>query len=262
MQEKSTIIKQERLYFIDNIRVFLTVMVVMFHLAIIYQGKVFFFYTEPSDDALSNALLAFFKMFNQIYFMGLFFFISGYFTPGSVKRKGALVFLKERVINFGIPILFYIFILGPFTLITMSNLPTEWTDITSPVSYIRYFTDQNNETIWLGQIWFIIMLLIFNAVYALWQAVINKNDKPPKSVKLPKLIPICLFTLCITFGCYLVMIFIPTPSTVFGFPSLFFLPQYIGFFAAGTLASRRDWLRKIPGKYGKIGEKFFHHGIA
>ena len=245
--------KPERLYFIDNIRVFLTIMVVMFHFAIIYQGKVFFFYSEPSEDTLSNMLLAAFKMFNQIYFMGLFFFISGYFTPGSVKRKGAFNFIKERTINFSIPILLYIFILGPFTMIAMSNLPVRWTDITATVTYSQYFTDKTYETIWLGQIWFIIMLLLYNTIYALFHELRKKSEHNPVNNKLPKFITIVLFTLCIAIGCYVVMIFIPTPNTVVGFPSLFFLPQYIAFFAAGTMAGRGDWLRKIPDKYGIIG---------
>ena len=71
-------------------------------------------------------MLAFFKLFTQVYFMGLFFFISGYFTPGSIMGKEALVFLKKRFISFGIPILLYIFVLGPYTMITLSRLPAQW----------------------------------------------------------------------------------------------------------------------------------------
>lgn len=43
----------------------------------------------------------------QAFSMGLFFLISGYFTPSSYERKGSGRFAKDRLLRLGIPILCY-----------------------------------------------------------------------------------------------------------------------------------------------------------
>ena len=50
---------------------------------------------------------------NQSYFMGLFFFWSGYFVPSSLDKKGFERFLHERFIRIGIPFTLYVYLLGP-----------------------------------------------------------------------------------------------------------------------------------------------------
>ena len=90
--------KPERIYFIDNLRIVLTILVVLRHQSIFYAA---------------NVLLMLFLMINQAFFMGLFFFLSGCFTPMSFDRKGSLVFLKDRLLRFGVPILLYLFVISP-----------------------------------------------------------------------------------------------------------------------------------------------------
>src|SRR6185437_15262376 len=79
-----------RLFFLDHSRTALTILVVLHHLAVIYGAATTFYYVEPpkANDHLASLLLAVFVLVNQSYFMGFFFLISGYFTPGSFDRKG------------------------------------------------------------------------------------------------------------------------------------------------------------------------------
>jgi len=102
-----------RLLFIDNIRVFLTILVILHHLMIIYAGTGSWLYTEGRQDFASGALGTWFQVVNQAYFMGLFLLISAYFVPGSYDRKGAGRFLKDRLIRLGIPLAVYSWILSP-----------------------------------------------------------------------------------------------------------------------------------------------------
>ena len=37
-------------------------------------------------------------------FMGMFFFLGGYFTPGACDRKGAATFLSDRALRLGAPL--------------------------------------------------------------------------------------------------------------------------------------------------------------
>jgi glucans biosynthesis protein C len=88
-----------RLLFVDNIRVLLTVLVVLFHLMITYAGTGDWYYMEGREDTITGALGAWFLAVNQAYFMGLFLLISAYLMPGSYDRKGAARFLKDRLIR-------------------------------------------------------------------------------------------------------------------------------------------------------------------
>ena len=103
-----------RLFYIDNLRILLTVLVILHHLAIIYGGSGDFAYKEPGRmGTVSSILMALFLTINQAFFMGFFFMISSYFTPGSVDRKGAWSYLKDRLIRLGIPLLFYVVVVSP-----------------------------------------------------------------------------------------------------------------------------------------------------
>lgn len=93
-----------RLLFVDDIRVFLTVLVVLHHLMVIYAGTGNWpYYTEGNPNDVVEALGGWFCAVNQAYFMGLFLLISAYFVPGSYDRKGAGRFLKDRLVRLGIP---------------------------------------------------------------------------------------------------------------------------------------------------------------
>jgi len=81
--------KPARLFFIDNLRIFLVIVVILHHLSVIYAANTSFYYLEPTKNGISILLLAFFQLFNQAYFMGLFFFLPGYFSPASYNRKVA-----------------------------------------------------------------------------------------------------------------------------------------------------------------------------
>src|ERR1051326_7808109 len=106
--------KSSRLFFIDNLRVFLIILVVMFHLAITYGAAGSWYYQDPAKDTLTSVLLTILTATNQAFFMGLFFLISAYFTPGSYDRKGAGPFLRDRLVRLGIPLLIYDSIINPF----------------------------------------------------------------------------------------------------------------------------------------------------
>jgi peptidoglycan/LPS O-acetylase OafA/YrhL len=255
MSERQTETNKERLYFIDNLRILLAILVVVFHVALIYQNSVLtLFYSYPLGETKSSGLLAVFSMFNQAYFMGLFFFVSGYFLTSSYEKKGARVFLNDRLVKLGIPLLVYVAVLGPLTMIVLSSLPANYTGITSSVTYVQFFTDNSYEEVRVGQMWFVIMLLLFNFGYVLLRHLTrNRASNPEQKKSFPGLPSICLLTLTIAAGCYIVMIFVPVAELFLVFPSFAYFPQYIIFFTLGIIAHRNDWLRMIPNGYGIAG---------
>jgi len=58
-----------RLLFVDNIRVLLTILVLLFHLMITYAGTGDWWYMEGREDAITGVIGAWFLVVNQAYFM-------------------------------------------------------------------------------------------------------------------------------------------------------------------------------------------------
>ena len=93
-----------RMAYVDILRVALTMLVVAHHAAQAYgpTGG-----NWPITNPTISPVLGPFFAVNAMFFMGLFFLISGYFVPRSFDRKGGGEFMKGRLIRLGIPALFF-----------------------------------------------------------------------------------------------------------------------------------------------------------
>jgi peptidoglycan/LPS O-acetylase OafA/YrhL len=79
---------KSRIYFADYLRAALVSLVVLHHISITYGASGSFYYIEPATNSAAAGLLSLFTNFNQAWFLGCFFLISGYFSPASFDRKG------------------------------------------------------------------------------------------------------------------------------------------------------------------------------
>lgn len=67
--------KKPRLLYIDNLRILLTVLVILQHLGITYGGPGDWFYNEPGQlSDISTILMTLFLAINQSFFMGFFIY--------------------------------------------------------------------------------------------------------------------------------------------------------------------------------------------
>ena len=238
-----------RLYFADYLRAALVSLVVLHHLAISYGGSGSFYYTETATGSAAAGLLTLFTGFNQAWFLGAFFLISGYFSPGSFDRRGAKQYLKDRLIRLLIPLLIFFFVLNPITVyIAFSHLPASQlagTGITLPLAFNWQFY---MHAVGTGPLWFVEMLLIFEFGYICFRVATRKRSgKVESGTTFPSFRRIAVFILLFASASYLIRIALPINAYLLGFPSLFDLPQYLSFFIIGTVAARGDWLRKMPG---------------
>ena len=242
-----------RLVFVDNIRVLLTILVILFHLAITYAGTGDWYYMEGREDTLTGALGAWFLAVNQAYFMGLFLLISAYFVPGSYDRKGAGRFLKDRLIRLGIPLALYgwivrpaLFYLDPFN--TPRPRPPFWRFLAG-----QYFRDQ--PIVGSGPLWFIEVLLLFSALYALWRLLARPHAPAPLDLefRFPSSGRIALTALLMGIGSFAVRVALPMGWNLgllnLQFP---FFVQYIVLFVVGLVAYRRNWLLGLPDRAGRL----------
>src|SRR5512136_914363 len=168
-----------RLLFVDNIRVFLTILVILHHLMIIYAGTGNWPYMEGRQDYVVDGIGSWFCATNQSYFMGLFLLISAYFVPGSYDRKGAGRFLKDRLIRLGIPLALYSWVINP---LFVYGALTIGADLRMPLwrfILTEYFSKYGQPLLGAGPLWFVEVLLIFSLVYVLWRLVMRSRPASP-----------------------------------------------------------------------------------
>lgn len=237
-----------RLLYVDNIRVFLTMLVIAHHLMVIYAGSGGWIYHEGRQDEITAALGGWFCSVNQAYFMGLFLFISAYFVPGAYDRKGPKKFLVDRLIRLGIPLAAYSWLLRPLVIYV-------WLEPSAPLGqwYAQeYFRDYS--LIGGGPLWFIETLLLFSILYALVRSLIRPRfDQPSNEVAFPANGTIALFSLLLGVASFLVRIIFPVNES-FAPLNLQFanFVQYIALFVVGLIAYRKNWLAALPEKTGKL----------
>ena len=108
---------EERLHYLDNLKVFLTVQVATRHSSLVFGvfpvGCVSFTTKQGFLSAWNTPFLHPILRFNQSYFMSLFLFISGYFLPSSLKSKGVNEYDRDKFKRYGIPTILNMLILNP-----------------------------------------------------------------------------------------------------------------------------------------------------
>jgi len=186
--------RTSRLFFIDNLRTGLAILVVLHHVAIVYGAILpLFYYMEPPFnsagviDPLAALASLVFALFNQAWFMGAFFLLAGYFAPGSFDRKGPGSFLLDKSLRLGIPLVVFYFVLSPISWLGLWLMPASLTGITTPPTWQAY-----PRYIGLGPLWFVAMLLIFSFGYAAWRILTrNRTSSSMSKSSLPSYLVLC-----------------------------------------------------------------------
>lgn len=242
-----------RLFYVDHLRVVLTVLVVLHHAAITYGNIPVWYLAEPAQDP-SGAALDLFVLLNQTFFMGMFFLIAGYFVPGSIDRRGRRGFMRERLIRLGVPLLLFLVLLRPLALIpTFGQVMAAEPDLPLWLLYLL--------TIDPGPMWFVEVLLVMSLVYVWVRGVRERRAGPVRVVEkvrergpLRWPVPVLVFAVGLALVTFAWRWAFPAPYwPVVGLPSPGYLPQYVAMFTVGALAYRGDWLHRLPDRAGVVG---------
>ncbi|MEJ2710012.1 MAG: acyltransferase [Anaerolineales bacterium] len=165
-----------RLLYIDNTRTFLTVLVLLHHIMIVYAGSGSWIYVEGRQDLATTVAGSIFTAVNQAFFMGLFLLV-----PGSYDRKGPARFWKERLVRLGIPLAVYSWLVHPLFVYWFLR-HTDGLRTPLWAFYGQYF--RNGELIGGGPLWFVETLLIFTLIYAIWR-LFARRQPAESSRRLP-----------------------------------------------------------------------------
>ena len=231
---------QSRVFYINNLRIFLISLVVLHHLAITYGAPGGWFYNESEAGFPEILPMAMFVATNQAFFMGMFFLISAFFIIPSLERKGIRKFITDRLQRLGIPLLVFYFLLNPLT-VFIRNRFVRGEDPT----FGEYLV--NGWARGFGPLWFVEALLIFTFILLLF-----RNIGSIIHISFPGTVTIVLFTLIISILQFIIRIWLPVgwsmPFTNFQFP---FFVQYIFLFVLGIVAYQNKWFDSISFKTGK-----------
>ena len=238
-----------RLLFIDNVRWVMIILVVSMHSADTYSPLGNWYFTDRTPVTPATLLtFAAWQMYLQAFFMGLLFFIAGYFVPGSLHRKGVRKFVRERAFRLGLPVLFYMFVLGPITeyFVAHSWNSTEPTSFANEwIKHIRngQFLQEN------GPLWFCLALLIFCVCYAAVHPARSGEAGEPTDSPAQDNKRLVAFALVMAAFTFIVRLVFPDGSSVLNMQLADF-SQYILLFIAGTYFARGNWLQKLDYSLG------------
>ena len=179
----------------------------------------------PSNPAEFMPWIWHFFSTNAAFFMGLYFFISGYFVPRSFDKQGTKQFVHKKLLRLGVPLLF----MGGIISI-LSGKPE------------------------IGHMWFVESLLVFCLIYALirqWVQPVNEA-----CYSKPTIIGLLVVALLMGVGSYVIRQISPQDHWIwpFGIIPLPMEPahylQYVMMFVLGILAYRFQWLDNMSNSVG------------
>jgi len=254
--------RPRRLPYIENLRLALIVLVVAHHAVEPYASKLARWTVLP-DDAVPGLWSVLWV--NAAFFMGLFFFISGLFTPRSYDRRGPRAFARARAIRLGIPLL-----LGAFFLIPMQAWFRHLAYREFPaIGYWDYFTDfylgmSPRPPAWprnlrfpdfeLGHLWFLEHLWIYAGLYVLWRTFVPVSPTRCARKSAPGNLAIACYAVVLAAVTWTVRVWYPQDLWVafLGFIQVepAHWPQYASLFVLGLCAGRNAWLESMPTRRG------------
>jgi peptidoglycan/LPS O-acetylase OafA/YrhL len=235
--------KSSRLPWIDHLRTAVIFLVVNVHACVTYSHVGDWYVMSAQEPTLRQKLpFIVWESHLQSFFMGLLFFISGYFAWGALARRTTGAFVRERLRRLGLPTLFFMLVIHPFILLVLNPWNAKFGP---PLAFYRRYLLSGRFLSSTGPLWFAFALLIFCLIFAGIRAA---GSKPTPVVaartvaaKAPTGIVLALFALALGLGSFAVRLVQPIGTNVLNFQLCFFV-QYVAFFLAGLSAAKSGWL--------------------
>ena len=123
------------------------------------------------DDPSTSDLPGLVNLLLDIFVMPTFFFIAGFFTPGSLQRKGAWRFLKAKFRRLVVP-----WVVAVLTLIPLYNAIFLYSRGLPQESWTTYFHFSNSH-ISMSWLWFLPVLFLFDCLYLLLSKLNLPTDR-------------------------------------------------------------------------------------
>jgi glucans biosynthesis protein C len=175
--EKDTILLN-RQYDLDWIRVLATLAVFLYHCSMFFNP---FPWHVKNNELNSNGILVF-SLFIGSWLMPIFFAVSGISVVYTFQKRSAKLFIRERLVRLGLPLVFGVFILTPPQVFIERITHHQFSG--SLLEFLPHFFDgvyidiggTGNFAFFGLHLWFLLVLLMFSILtLPLFKKVRQKN---------------------------------------------------------------------------------------
>jgi hypothetical protein len=240
--------RRARVAYLDNLKLLLVAVIIAGHGALAYGDlESAWPYQDVQEVELagvSNIALSAVVIPAALFAMGLFFLISGLFTPGSVSRKGPRTFARERLVRLGLPLVVWTLLLWPAAIwaahLAAGDRHSFWWQLT-----------HQEPVLDTGPMWFVEVLLIYSLAYAAWRARHRTQASGEDARTVSNRAPLSGQTLValaagLSVATVLVRLVFPAASGQIGQSHLWQWPQLVAMFGLGIVAAQRGGLDPVP----------------
>lgn len=223
-----------KIHFIQRLRIGLTALVVAHHAGQAYgpTGGAW-----PIHDATTAWLGPFFGL-NAAFFMGMFFLLAGLFTSQSYDHKGPVRYVRDRLIQLGLPVLIFASLVLPFLAYLWQH-----PDMPFAAFWLDFFRVNGLQ---LAHLWFVAWLLVLSLAYALWRLL--PFGRNAAAIAAPGALAVGAYVavLALTNAGVRLVYDQETWITIAGLPiEPVHVPQYLSLYVIGLFAGRGRWLETI-----------------
>jgi glucan biosynthesis protein C len=242
-----------RLFFLDNLRAVVIVLVIVLHAAITYMADPpAWWYVIDADRSVAFTWLV---LLVDVPLMPALFFVAGYFAVGSLQRRGPGGFIREKTVRLAIPWVLGVVFLAP--LATYMNYVSRGV----PTGYLQFWTSdfwgpmfQQSVYWFLGVLFIEFLVLVYAYLYPA-----RSTLQAAAHVQRPRASLFAWFIVLTAGGS---LLFAPNLG-LDDWRSLSFLlviqparvAFYVGYFILGIYAERHGWFTRTgdqprPGAWG------------
>lgn len=216
-----------RLHWVDNVRTFMILLVVNMHACVTFSHVGGWYVKLPPEPDLVHKLpFIIWQGHLQSFFMGLLFFLAGYFAEKSLAKKGRTEFLRDRFLRLGLPTLLFMLVIHPFTVLVIMKDA----ELHSFGEFCRLYADYLRSGRFIsasGPLWFAFALLIFSLCFA---GLRNNQRSDASNRATPEAVHLICFCLLLVLTTFATRLVFPLETSFINFQLCFF-PQYMASWA-------------------------------
>jgi len=227
-----------RIYFLDNLRAFVIVLVVVLHGSMTYMAYAPpWWYVLDSQNSLFFTILV---LLVDIPIMQIMFFVAGYFAMPSLVKRGSAKFVKDKFTRVGAPWLVGALFLAPPTAYMIYYTRAV------PMSFLQFWASDFWTVAYQQSVyWFLGILFFFFIILGLVYNISGRLQMAKRQVSRPSWRLFISFWAIMSLGMVLMNQFFPidtwyTRAYVLVFQPLR-IPLYIGYFGLGIYAHLNGW---------------------
>jgi surface polysaccharide O-acyltransferase-like enzyme len=226
----------------DLLKVVLVTGVIAGHVTMSWADIDAWVFDEPPVREPLLSTLKVLAVIGVMFAMALFFMIAGVFTPGALVRKGTRRFLADRSVRLGLPLVFYVLFLAP---VVAYHDEQDWAGWDRGFPAFTWHMWTHPE---LGAAWFLLVLLVFSALYAVLRSLRPRVERPPSPTPAPVIV---VAVLLVAATSYAIRIVAP-----FGEERLQLVlgqgPSWVTGFVLGVAGAERGWFDHLPADLSRV----------